>query len=209
MPVGCPAPGQQSHGERRGVDDADAFAFEIVQVVRQFVVVQCVVAEVEHAFHRAFRHVVDDPLQVFQLQVGDAHVSHDAFFPQLHQCREGFVGHLRQVGKFYVVHVDEVDVVHMQAFHALIHAFLRLFCGIIPRVYPVFSVTSHFRGQDERAARQVFQHLAQHGFGFVMPVIGRHVDEVHPVFHCGQRSPHAVRFTDGMENASQRGCPET
>ena len=81
MPVGNAPLWQQSHRKRGGIDDANLFRFEIVEIISQLIVVQAVVAEVEDGFDRTFGHTVDYPLQVFQLQVGDADMFYNPFVP--------------------------------------------------------------------------------------------------------------------------------
>ena len=122
--------GEEAHAQWRGVDHADAFLFELIHEVDELVVVQTIVTEVQDALHRARFSVVYHPFNVFELQVGDAHMPHYAQFAELHQCRQCLVHHFlessRKSGlKFYVVNVDEVDMVDVETVHALIHTLLR------------------------------------------------------------------------------------
>ena len=69
---------------------------------------------------------------------------YDSFLTQFHQCRQGFADHLIQVGKLNVVHVNQVDEVDVQPFHAFVDAFRCAFGGIVPGIDSVFPVSSHF-----------------------------------------------------------------
>ena len=72
----------------------NAVRLEEVHEVYQLIVAQTVVAEVHDALHRAVLHVLDDPAQVLQLQVGDADVADDALAFQLVQGRQRLVDDL-------------------------------------------------------------------------------------------------------------------
>ena len=78
MPVGHTSLCEQSHAEWRSVDDAYAVALEEVEEVDEFIVVETEVAEVEHALNGAWLTMLDDPLEVFELEVGDADMAHDS-----------------------------------------------------------------------------------------------------------------------------------
>ena len=43
---------------------------------------------------RTCRHVVDDPLKVLNLQVGDAHMAYHTLLAQFHERRQRLLGHL-------------------------------------------------------------------------------------------------------------------
>ena len=94
MPCGHTALREQPHRQGRGVDDAYAALLEVVEPVGQLIVAQAEVAEVEHRLHCALGHVVDDPGEVLDLQVGDAYVAHHALVAQLHERGQGLLGHL-------------------------------------------------------------------------------------------------------------------
>ena len=152
MPIGSTTTREQTHRERRCIDDANASFLEVVEVVGEHIVVQTVVAEAEDAFHRARLHMVDDPLQVLGLQVGNAHMAHHAFVAQLHQCRQRLVGHFLQTArqcclKLDVVNIDEVDVVDAQSLHALIDAARDTLGRIVPHVDAILSIASHLCGE--------------------------------------------------------------
>ena len=171
MPFRHTALRQQSHGKRRCIDDPDSLFLKIVQKVCQLVIVHRVMAEIEHAFHCPLRHAVDDPFQVFELQVGDSDMAYKPFLTKFHQCRQGFIDHLGKVCKLYVMHVDKVDVVHMQPFHTFKNAFPSPPCRIIPRVHSAGTVTSDFGRQEERLPLQFRQGLSQYRLGFRMSII--------------------------------------
>ena len=102
---------------------------EEIHEVYQLVVTQTVVAEVHHTLHSAFLAVLDDPAQVLQLQVGDAHMLDHPLALQLVQSRQCLVDHLLQSTlhaslKLNVMNVDDVDVVDVQALQTLVDALL-------------------------------------------------------------------------------------
>ena len=113
---------------------------------------------------------------------------HYAQFAELHQYRQCLVHHFlessRKSGlKFYVVHVDEVDMVNVEALHALIDTFLCPACGIVPGVYTVFSISSYFRTEKILVTRNVLQCLAKHGLCFVVAIIRTDIDEIDAAFN--------------------------
>ena len=100
---------------------------EETEIVGQQRIVQTVVAEVQDALHHTFVTVFDDPFQVLWLQVGDTHVTHHTFLLQFHQSGQCLVDDQLQSTlavalELDVVHVDQVDIVDIQAFHTLVDA---------------------------------------------------------------------------------------
>ena len=87
--------------------------------------------------------MLDDPLEVFGLQVGNAHMTNNTLLAQFHESWQRLINHLLHVGKLHVVDVDKVDIVNVQPFHALIHALLGTLSRIVPEVNAVLAVTSH------------------------------------------------------------------
>ena len=107
-------------------------------------------AEVQDALHRALLHMFYHPLQVFRLQVGDAHMAHHSLSAQLHQGGQRLLGHLLQSAgqrslELDVVDIDQVDVVHVQALHTLIDTLRSALGGVVPRVDAVLPVAAHLR----------------------------------------------------------------
>ena len=71
--------------------------------------------------------MLDHPFQVLRLQVGDADVTHHTLLLQFHERGECLVDDQLQSAlavalKLDVVHVDQIDVVHVQPLHALVNA---------------------------------------------------------------------------------------
>ena len=114
-------------------------------------------AEVENGFDSSFRYTVYYPLQILQLQVGDADMLHDAFITQFYQSRKCFVNDLVEVGKLYIVDVDQVDLFDMQPFHTFIDAFGSPAGRVIPDVHSVFPVTAYFGGEQIGFTRDLLQ----------------------------------------------------
>ena len=114
------------------------------------------------------------PLQVLQLEVRDADVSHDTLFAQLHEGGERLLAHLVQVRELDVVDVDEVDAVHPQPLHALEHAVAGPLRGIVPAVAPlVAAVAADFRGEDILLARDLPQRFAEDLLRAEIAVVGK------------------------------------
>ena len=181
MPAGHSALAEQSHAERRGIDDAYTVLLEESCIVGQRIVVQRVVAEVQYALHTLA--ALDDPFQVLKLQVGDAHVAYHPLVAQLKQRRQCLVHHLLQSARqccleLYVVDVYQVDVVNAQPLHALVDAVGHPLGRVVPGVHAVLAIASHLGAQVVFVTRYIPQCLAQHRLGLVVAVVGTHVDEV-------------------------------
>ena len=136
-------------------------------------------------------------------------MSDHALLPELHQGGQGLAYHLVQVRELYVVDIDEVDVVDIQPFHALVYALGRPPGGIVPGVHSVLPVTAHLGRKHERIPRELLEGLAEHGLGLVVAVIGRYVDEVQSVLDCGEHSPERLVLPYGAEHSPERGRAET
>ena len=203
MPCGHTTLAQKPHGEGRGIDDADAAFFKEVQIIHQLVVAQAMVAEVQHRLYRTFGGVLHHPLQVLQLQVGDSDVSHHTFFAQGYQGRQCLVHNLMEVGKLNVVHIDEVDIVHVQALHAFVHALRGPSAAIVPGVHAILSIASHLGRQVIPVAGYLFQRLSQHRFRLVVAVVGRHVDKVDARINGCVHRFDAFLFFQFVKHASQ------
>ena len=155
--------------------------------------------------------MVDDPLQVLGLQVGDAHVAHNAFIAQLHKCRQCLVDHLLQTArqsslKLYVVHIDEVDIVDAQSLHALIDAAGDTLSRIVPHVDTILAIAAHLRGEVVLVTWNLVQRLTQHLLGLQMAIVGRHIDEVNTIIYGHVHGTNAFFFTDAVEHAAKRRC---
>ena len=200
--MGHPPLREQAHGQGRSIDDTDAPFFEIIQVIHQLVVVQAMMTEVQDRFYRTGRRVVDYPLQVLQLQVGDAHMAYHTFLAQGHQGRQGFVHYLVQVGKLNIVHIDEVDVVDMQSFHAFVNTLGGPLGGIIPGIYAILAITAYLGREDVFVARDVFQRFAQYGFGLVMAIVRRYIDKVHAFLDGGEYRFNPFGLADVVKNTA-------
>ena len=211
VPAGYTTLREQSHRQRRGVDDAHALLLEEAHVVGQCVVVQRVVAEVQDALHTlaALHH----PFQVLQLQVGDAHVPHDALVLQLEEGRQCLVHHQLQTAgqcclELNVVYVNQVNMVDAQTLHALIDAVGDALGGVVPGVDAVLAVASHFGAQVVFVAWNVLQRLAQYRLGLVVSVVGAHVDKVNATLDGSFDSLATVLQVSLAKHAAQRRCAE-
>ena len=107
-------------------------------------------AEVHDALHHTRLSVLDDPTEILQLQVGDAHVAHDAFLLQLVQGGQGLVDHLLQSSlhaslKLDVVYINNINVVDVQTLQTLVDALLGALSRIVPCVVTVLAITSYLR----------------------------------------------------------------
>ena len=182
---------------------------EEVQEIHQLVVVQAVMAEVEHAFHRSGRDVFHHPFQILQLQVGNADMLDDAFLAQAYKRGERLAGHLVEVRELDVMDIDQVDIVDVQTIHALVHAAGHTFGGIVPGVVPVLAIAAHFRGQEKLVPRDVLQGFPEDGFGFVIAVIRGYVDEVDAGVDGCENGIDALRLLEIVEDAAQGGGAET
>ena len=100
--------------------------------------------------------MVNYPFQVLELQVGNSNVSYHSFFTQLNQSRQSLINYLIQIGKFNIVYIYQIDKIYIQTFHALIHTFCRTFCRVIPQIYSIFSITSHFGRKVITVTRKIF-----------------------------------------------------
>ena len=183
--------------------------FEEVHEVHQLVVVQTVVAEVQDALHRALLRVLDDPLEVLQLQVCDADMTHDALLLQFHECRQCLVHHLLQSAlhrslKLDVVYIDEVDIVDVEALHALVHTLCGTFAGVVPRVHAILAIAPHFRTQKILVSWNPQQSLAQHRLSLVVAVVRTHVNKVDTALDGCFHSLDALSLLRGMKHAAQR-----
>ena len=109
--------------------------------------------------------MLNDPFQVLRLQVGDAHMTHHTFLSQFHEGRQCLVDNLLQTAlhtslKLNVVHVDEVDIVHIQAFHTLIDTLRGTLTTVVPRVHAVLAVASYLRREVILVAGNLLQGLS-------------------------------------------------
>ena len=187
---------------------------EETEEIGQQGIVQTVVTEVEDALHGALLTMLNHPLQVLGLQVGDAHMAHHALLLQLHQRRQRLVDNQLQPAlavalELDVVHVDQVDIVDVQALHALIHAVGHTLGRIVPRVDAVMAIAPHLRREIILVAGDALQRLAQHGLCLKVAVIGRHIDKVHTILHCRIHGLDTLFLADAVEHATQRRGPET
>ena len=179
------------------------------QIVGQQCIVERVVAEVQNALHRTSRSMLYHPLQVLGLQVGYTHVLHHALFAKLHQCGQCLVYYQLQSAlhialKLYVVYVYQVDVVHVQSLHTLVHALLSALGAVVPGVNAVVSVSAHLGRQIVFLMWYVLKRLAQHGLGLKVSIVGRHVDEVDTIVNCRVYSLYSLFFADAVEHSAQR-----
>ena len=74
------------------------------------------------------------------------------------------------------MNVNQIDVFDTQTLHALIDALLYPLPTIVPSVYTILAVATHFGGEDVAVARNLSQRLAQHHFRFVVSVVWRHIN---------------------------------
>ena len=121
--------------------------------------------EVKDAFDGAFLHMLDDPLEVLGLQVGDAHMTYDTFLLQSHEGGQRLVAYLLQTSlqtslKLDVVHIDQVDIVDIQSLHTLIDAVRDALGTVVPGVHAVFAVATYLCGEEILVARNLLQSLA-------------------------------------------------
>ena len=209
MPVGYATLGEQTHRERRCRQHTNATLVEEVHEVYQLIVAQAVVAEVHNTFHHTRLGVLDDPFQILQLQVGNAHMLHDAFTLQLMQGRQRLVNHLLQTAfhtslELDVVDVDNVDIVNVQALQALINALFGTLGRIVPRVNSIFAITSHLGREVELVARDVLEGLSQYGLCLVVSIVGRYVDDVDTCIDSRKNGVDATMFVERVEYPTQR-----
>ena len=158
--------------------------------------------------------MLDDPLQVLRLQVGDAHMAYHTFPFQFNQSGQGLVADLLQTTlhaslEFNVVDVDQVDIVYVQALHALIHTLCGPFGAVVPGVHTVLPVASHFRGEVIFVTGDFLQGLAQHRLCLQVSIVGRHVDEVDAVIHGHMHGTDALFLMDAVEHTTQRRGAKT
>ena len=105
-------------------------------------------AEVEYALYGSCGSVVNHPLKVFKLEVCYTHVAYYTFITQFHKCGQGLINHLLQAAgqcclELYVMYVDKVYMVYVEAFHALIDTFRGTLGAVVPGVHSVLSVTAY------------------------------------------------------------------
>ena len=209
MPGGCSALREQSHGERRCIDDADVVLLEEIQIVEQHFVVQTIMAERQHTLYRSRLGVLNHPFQILRLQVGDAHMTYHSLFAKFNQSRQSLVyNFLQSAGQvaleLHIVHINQVDEVDVKALHTLIYTRRDAFGRIIPVVLAILSIASHLRGEVVFVTRNLLQCLAQHDFGLQMTIVGRHIDEVDAIIYCHMYSLDAFGLADVVEHATQR-----
>ena len=204
MPVGRSTHREQSHGEWRCIDDTNTAALEEVEILSQQIVVQTIVAEVENALHRTLLTVLNHPLEVFGLQVGDTHMTNHPLLAQFHESGQCLIHHLLQVGKLHVVHIDKVDEIHIQSLHTLIHALLGTLGRVVPIVHSVLAISPHLGGEHISVALDVLERLAQHHFSLEMPVIRRHINKVNTAIHSRMHSLDSLILTYSVEYSTQR-----
>ena len=153
--------------------------------------------------------MLNDPVQVLQLQVGDAYVPHHTLTFQFVQGRQRLVDHLLQATlhaplELDVVDVDDVDVVDVQALQALVDTLLGTSGGIVPRVDTVLAVASYLGGEKELVAGDVLQGLAQYRLGLVVTVVWGYVDDVDTSIDGSKHGVDASVLVERMEHTTQR-----
>ena len=164
--------------------------------------------EVEDAVDSALLHVVHHPFEVVQLQVSDAHEADNAFLLQFYESGQRLVAHLLQASgqgclKLYVVDIDDVYVIDVEPFHALIYAVGHSPCGIIPRVHAVLAVSSHLCAEIVFLPWQHPECLSEHGLCLIVSIVGTYVDKVDAAVESRLHSPDAVRLLCGMKHAAE------
>ena len=187
---------------------------EETEEIGQQRVVQAVVTEVEDALHGTVLHMLNHPLQVLGLQVGDTHVAHHTFLLQFHQSRQCLVYYQLQSTlavalKLNVVYIDQVDIIDVQTFHTLVDTVSHAFGRVIPQVHAILTIASHLRREVIFVAGNAFQGLAQHRLSLIMAIVGRHIDEIHTVLHRRIDSLDTLFLTDAVEHTTQRRSTET
>ena len=90
---------------------------------------------------------------------------------QFDKSRQSLIHHLLQFCKLHVVHIDKVDVIHIQPLHTLIHALLGTLCRVVPIVHAILAVSSHLGGKHIAVALDVLKRLSQNSLSLEMPVI--------------------------------------
>ena len=209
MPVRCTPLREQSHRQRRGIDHPYPMHLEETQIVGQQRIVQTVVTEAEHTLHHPLVAVFDDPLQVLGLEVGDTHMAHNALLLQSYEHRQRLIDNLLQTTlhprlELDIVHIDQVDIVHIQAFHTLIHTLYRPFGAVVPEVHTILTVAPHLRREIILVTRNLLQGLAQHRLCLRVSIVGRHVDEVDAIVHSRMHGTDSFFLTDAVKHPSQR-----
>ena len=200
MPGGRAASRQKSHGERRGVYYAYTPFLEISEIIRKRVVVQAIVAETQDALDSTCGHPVYHPFEIGELESRYAYVTHHSLLLERNQGRQGLVHDLLKVGKLDVVDIDEVYEVHVEPFHAFVHAFFRPFGRIIPAVDAVFPVTPDLGGKIVFVPGDLLQGQAEHMLGLGVAVIRRHVHEVDAQFDRLEDGFDALPFGEAVED---------
>ena len=121
---------------------------KVAQIIIQFVIVQAEMAEIEDTLNCSCWGMVNHPLKVFKLQVSNTYVAYYAFFTQFHQCRQCLINHLLQAAgegslELYVMYVDKVNMINVEALHALIDALSGTLGAVIPGVHAILAVAAH------------------------------------------------------------------
>ena len=102
------------------------------------------------------------------------------------------------------MHVDEVDVIHVQSFHALIDALRGALARVVPCVHAVLAVASHFRAEEILVSWDALERQTQHGLSLVVTVVGTYVDEVDASLDGSFHRLNAFGLLRGVEHAAQR-----
>ena len=132
----------------------------------------------------------NDPAQVLQLQVGDAHVTDYAFSLEFVQGGQCLVDHLLQSAfhaalELNVMYINNIDVVNVQTLQALVDALLGAAGG-------------------EFFTRNILQCLTQYDFSLIVAVIRRYIDDVNPRIYCSENGINTTILIERVEHTTQR-----
>src|SRR5438876_6289743 len=191
--------GQQTRAERTGVQDADAFRFEIGnRLVGEARVLERVLIVVQHAVHVG--PIADEPEDFLRI-TAEADEAHLALPLNLPERGQGLIDDLPHVHELNVVTEEDVEVIGTEPMQADIDAF-----GHAPRgeIEVRQIIAAQFGAEGETVARRVAQGNAEEHFAHPAPVKRRGVDEVEPAIERDADAAQRLVETDLAELLPER-----
>src|SRR5574344_1445703 len=108
-----------------------------------------------------------------------------------------------KICKFNIMYINQVNIIDVQTFHALVNALFGAFTRIIPCILTVFSISAYFSRKIIFVSWYLFQGLSQYCLGLIMAIIGRNINKIYSIVYCCKNSLFSLIFINLMENSTE------
>src|SRR5574344_20991 len=127
----------------------------------------------------------------------------NALISELAKCWKGLVDNLIEVGKLYIVYVDDVNIVDAQSIHALEYTLTGTGSGVVPCVDAIHSVTSHLSREVIFVTVYLTQCLAKYCLCLVVTVVWGYIDEIDAIVDSSEDCIDSLILIYIVENSAE------